>query len=104
MIAPKSFFSEYFLSRREKINDSQCHYFEHVLYDSIVDWKKAGGRHRMYWTPPKLEGMSGTHGTQINSTISGSQLLRYRIMYILRQYFCYRGYENPFYHGKPKKY
>ena len=57
----------------------------------------------MFWTPPKLEGMSGTHGTKICTTLSGIQLLRYRIIYILRQYFGYRGYDNPFYHGQPKK-
>ena len=103
VMAPKDFYCHYFLTRREEINDSQCRHFEHVLYDGIVEWKKAGGRHRMFWTPPKLEGMSGTHGTKICSTISGVQLLRYHIMYILRQYFGYRGYENPFYHGQPKK-
>lgn len=103
VMAPKDFYFHYFLTRREEINDSQCRHFEHVLYDGIVEWKKAGGRHRMFWTPPKLEGMSGTHGTKICSTISGVQLLRYHIMYILRQYFGYRGYENPFYHGQPKK-
>ena len=37
------------------------------------------------------------------TTLSGIQLLRYRIIYILRQYFGYRGYDNPFYHGQPKK-
>ena len=103
VMAPKDFYFHYFLTRREEINDSQCRHFEHVLYDGIVEWKKAGGRHRMFWTPPKLEGMSGTHGTKICSTISGVQLLRYHIMYILRQYLGYRGYENPFYHGQPKK-
>ena len=57
----------------------------------------------MFWTAPKRGCMSGTHGTKISYTISWVQLLRYHIMYILRQYLGYRGYENPFYHGQPKK-
>lgn len=103
VIAPKNFFCEVFLPKREEINDSQCRHFEHVLYGSIADWKKTGGRHRMFWTPPMLEGISGTSGAKISPAVSRLQLIRYRIMYILRQYFGYRGYENPFYHGQPKK-
>lgn len=103
IIAPKRFFSEYFLPRREEINDSQCYHFEHVLYDSIKDWKKAGGKHRMFWIPPVIEGISGTYGTTIDTKMTGSKLLRYRIMYFFRRFFGYRGYENPFYHGQPKK-
>lgn len=103
VMAPVSFFKESFLPRREEINDSKCRHFEHVLYDSIQDWTKKGGHHRMFWTPPAMEGVSGTSGAKISSAMSATQLLRYRIMFVLRQYFGYRGYENPFYHGQPKK-
>ena len=95
--------SNCFLPRREEINDSQCRHFEHVLYDSIEDWKHSGGKHRMFWIPPVIEGMSGTSGATINTQIKGGKLLRYRIMYFFRRFFGYRGYENPFYHGQPKK-
>lgn len=103
VIAPVRFFSNYFLPRREEINDSQCRHFEHVLYDSIEDWKHSGGKHRMFWIPPVIEGMSGTSGVTINTQIKGGKLLRYRIMYFFRRFFGYRGYVNPFYHGQPKK-
>ena len=103
VMAPVKFFRDCFLPHREEINDSQYRHFEHILYDSICDWKQYGGRHRMFWTPPKIKGISGTSGNQISVEISGSQLLRYRIMFVLRQYFGYRGYDNPFYHGQPKK-
>ena len=103
VIAPLRFFSGYFLPRREEINDSQCRHFEHVLYDSIEDWKHSGGKHRMFWIPPVIEGVSGTSGAMINTQIKGGKLLRYRIMYFFRRFFGYRGYENPFYHGQPKK-
>ena len=43
VMAPLEFFTRCFLPRREEINDSQCRHFEHVLYDSICDWRKAGG-------------------------------------------------------------
>ena len=55
------------------------------------------------WTPPAMEGVSGTSGAKISPVMSVTQLLRYRIMFVLRQYFDYRGYDNPFYHGQPKK-
>ena len=103
VMAPVSFFKELFLPRREEINDSKCRHFEHVLYDSIQDWTKKNGHHCMFWTPPAMEGVSGTSGAKISSAMSATQLLRYRIMFVLRQYFGYRGYENPFYHGQPKK-
>lgn len=102
-IAPVRFFSDCFLPRREEINDSKCRHFEHVLYDSIEDWKKHGGKHRMFWIPPVIEGMSGTSGATIDTRITSCKLLRYRIMYIFYRFFGYRGYENPFYHGQPKK-
>lgn len=47
--------------------------------------------------------MSGTSGATINTQIKGGKLLRYRIMYFFRRFIGYRGYENPFYHGQPKK-
>lgn len=103
IIAPVKFFSEYFLPRRDDINDSQCRHFEHVLYDSIEDWKKSGGKHRMFWIPPIIEGISGTSGVMINTRLTGCKLFRYRLLYFFRRFFGYRGYENPFYHGQPKK-
>lgn len=103
VIAPLSFWKDYFFPKREKIDDSTRYHFEHLLYDSICNWKKMGNHHREFWVLPKINGVSGTTGNQISVEISGSQLLRYRIMFVLRQYFGYRGYDNPFYHGQPKK-
>lgn len=103
VVAPVRYFSNSFLPKCEEINDSQCRHFEHVLYDSIKDWKKNGGKHRMFWIPPIIEGMSGTSGAKINTRKSASQMLRYHLMYILQRYFGYRGYENPFYHAQFKK-
>ena len=103
VMGPLAFFSRCFLPRREEINDSLYRHFEHVLYDAIRDWRRAGNRFREFWIPPVMEGVSGTSGAVIDSNISCSQMAKYRLMYILHR-MGYRGYLNPFYHGKPKTY
>ena len=102
VMAPVAFFTQSFLPRREEINDSQCRHFEHVLYAAICDWRKAGNRFREFWTPPVMQGVSGTSGAVINTVLSGKQLLQYRLMYVLHR-LGYRGYINPFYHGQPMR-
>ncbi len=101
-MAPMRFFSQYFLPRREEIDDCQCRHFEHVLYDAVCDWKRDGNRFREFWIPPMMEGVSGTSGAVINGALSRTQLLKYRLLYLLHR-LGYRGYLNPFYHGQPKK-
>lgn len=102
VIAPTAFWTGYFLPEREKINDSACYHFEHLLYDSIERWRKAKGRFREFWFPPMMEGVSGTSGAVIHKVLSHKQLFLYRLMYVLHR-LGYRGYVNPFYHGQPKK-
>lgn len=102
VMGPLAFYTNYFLPRREDINDSQCRHFEHVLYDAVCDWKRSGNRFREFWTPPMMEGVSGTSGAVIASDVSCSQMAKYRLMYILHR-LGYRGYLNPLYHGQPKK-
>ena len=41
-IAHKSFFLDVFLKKKEEIYDSKDIYFEHVLLQSIIDWKNSG--------------------------------------------------------------
>lgn len=101
-IAPADFLLNCFLSKREEINDSNYRHFEHVLYDSITDWEQKKGRFREFWNPLILEGISGTSGAIIKTTLSLKQLLQYRLMYLLHK-IGYRGYINPFYHGQPKQ-
>ncbi len=96
VIAPISFWRDYFLPNREKIDDSARYHFEHLLYDSICKWKKTGKRHREFWLLPMIKGVSGTSGQIIMS--SAHRDIRGRIMYMLHE-LGYRGYFNPFYKG-----
>lgn len=102
VIAPLSFWREYFLPNREDLDDSKCYHFEHLLYDSIVKWRKDGKRFREFWNVPMMEGVSGTSGAVIKTTQTLFQKIIYRLMYLLHR-LGYRGYLNPFYHGLPKK-
>lgn len=96
VIAPISFWKDYFLPSRYNINDSAHYHFEHLLYDSICSWKNNGKHHREFWLLPMMKGMSGTSGQSIMS--SDHRDVRDKIMYILHR-FGYRGYFNPFYKG-----
>lgn len=102
VMAPMSFWRRVFLPKKENINDTLYCHFEHVLYDSIMEWIRNGGYHREFWEIPIIEGISGTSGIKIDNADGLMLMLRYRLMYILRRFFGYRGYENPFYHGQPK--
>lgn len=52
-IAPKIFFTDYFVPDVEKINDSENFYFEKFLYDRIEAWVKAGHHHSFFKFPFK---------------------------------------------------
>lgn len=102
VMAPISFWRDYFLPNRDMLNDSKCYHFEHLLYDSILTWRKDGKRFREFWDVPMMEGVSGTSGAVFSTVMSRKQLLLYRLMFVLHR-LGYRGYINPFYHGQPKK-
>lgn len=102
VVAPIVFWRDCFLPQREKLNDAACYHFEHLLYDSVEQWRKNGGNFCEFWTPPIIKGVSGTSGTPFATAMSRKQLFLYRIMYVLHR-LGYRGYFNPFYHGLPKK-
>lgn len=96
-IAPQKFWKSYFLPRCKELNDSNHYHFEHLLHDSIFDWKKSGYRHREFWTLPHIEGVSGTSGMTISTPLHRSP--QDKILYFLHRFFNYRGYINPFYKG-----
>lgn len=97
VIAPLSFWKDYFFPKREKIDDSTRYHFEHLLYDSISNWKKKGKHHREFWVLPEINGVSGTTGQKIKS--SSHRDIKGIIMYFLHR-LGYRGYLNPFYKGE----
>ena len=98
VIGSKRFWIDFFLQRREELNDSKRFHFEHLLYESICRWKEEGMRHKEFWTQPQLEGVSGTTGLMIVS--AKHRDLKNALLYILHK-FGYRGYLNPFYKGDP---
>jgi hypothetical protein len=97
IIAPQKFWVDYFLPRHNELNDSKCFHFEHLLHDSITRWTKDGFWHREFWTLPHIEGVSGTFGVVVSTPLERS--FQDKILYLLRRFFNYRGYINPFYKG-----
>ena len=97
VIAPLSFWKDYFFPKREKIDDSTRYHFEHLLYDSISNWKKKGKHHREFWVLPEINGVSCTTRQKIKS--SSHRDIKEIIMYFLHR-LGYRGYLNPFYKGE----
>lgn len=94
IIAPQKFWVDYFLPRRNELNDSKRCHFEHLLHDSISKWKRNGYKHREFWTLPQIEGVSGTSGEKIIK--SEDRSFQDKILYFLHRFFNYRGYINPF--------
>lgn len=61
-IAHKTFFSDVFLKNKEDINDSKNNYFEHVLLQSIIDWKNSGAAFIPLRFYLDIRGISGSVG------------------------------------------
>ena len=60
-ICPKSFYKEYFLKGISRLDDSKFYYFEHLLADSIAEWKADGrGGSSEFWMPLLIDGTSGS--------------------------------------------
>lgn len=98
VIGTVGFWKNYFLPRREELNDSKRFHFEHLLYESICSWTKDGKKHREFWVLPHIEGISGTSGVRFAS--AAHRDLKSAILYFFHK-FGYRGYFNPFYKGNP---
>lgn len=64
-VAPKFFYTNYFLLNIDHLNDSENYWFEHLLYDSIQEWRKDGHPFKEICVPLYLKGISGSNGTQI---------------------------------------
>lgn len=68
-ISPKEFLNNYFLPKINRLDDSEGYFFEHLLYDSMIQWKKEGGKHTEFKQPLIIDGVSGTSGERyMNST------------------------------------
>lgn len=85
-VAPKRFFTDFFIPDVGKINDSQNYYFEKYLYDRIVDWVKAGQCHSFFKHPLKIVGNGATDG-QAYYTPKRFEKLLTLIRYLRRRNF-----------------
>lgn len=82
-IAPKEFFTNYFFFYSKKMNDKNGVYFEHVLSESIQDWKEKYN-HCQFKHPIHLDGHPGTSDSRYKKPSL------YRYIAILSKYYIYK--------------
>ncbi len=82
-VAPGSFWESCFLQNKENINDSKHYYFEHLLFDTLKDWKRGKGRFKEIWFPMTIEGVGGSTGEVYSK--SDSYSLRFYLHYLLHK-------------------
>lgn len=87
-LAPKQFYTNYFLLKVELLNDSENYWFEHLLYDSIQDWKINGHRFKEICVPLYLIGISGSNGTQIGRS-RFIEFISFYLHYLLHRFNYY---------------
>lgn len=66
VVAPYSFY-KFFLADIDRINDSEKFYFEHLLYEKIIEWKGLNHKHSFFIYPILKEGISGTTGRKLSN-------------------------------------
>lgn len=92
-ICPKSFYTNCFFSGINKLNDSRFYYFEHLLYDSMKEWKNnKKGKISEFWMPLKIKGVSGSSNTPLE--IRSFAWLRSLARFILHKMGVYRQFAN----------
>lgn len=60
--APISFLTNYFLSRKQEIDESKKVYFERHLYNECIKWIEDGGKVKEFRHPILVSGVSGSTG------------------------------------------
>ncbi len=64
--APLVFWKDYFVLKKDLIDDSRHYWFEHLLYDASKKWEKDGFSFKDAWIVFKIKGVSGSNGNVIN--------------------------------------
>lgn len=86
-IAPRVFYEQYFLPKKNEIDDSNHQYFEHVLLKSLNKWIGNKRNFKEIWFPLVLNGIGGSTG-QVYSK-SFFQSIQFYIHYFLHKFNYY---------------
>ena len=93
-ISPKEFLKKYFLPKINSLNDSNGYYFEHLLYDTMMIWRKAGESHSDFKSPLIIDGISGSTGKKYLISKRGLRL-KSLIKYLAHKHGIYRNHFYP---------
>ncbi len=85
-VAHKDFIS-LFLSKKDSINDSANCYFEKVLFQSILEWKKGvGHKYNHFYLPIRMRGVSGSTGMVYPYGNKMKALVKYVLYFFLKPF------------------
>lgn len=86
--APITFLTNYFLSRKQEIDESKKVYFERHLYNESIKWTEDGGKVREFQYPILVSGVSGSTGKIYPQ--EKFPYIKARLRYFLHQLSLYR--------------
>jgi len=89
LIASKSFYTDILITKLKELDDARLIYFENVLANAILEWKKRGNKFYVFSIPIVFKGISGTDGKKIPKPT-----LFYRVRIILKSFYlnCIKSY------------
>lgn len=91
-ICPPLFLQNYFVPKKERINDAAGYFFEHLLYNSLLWWLKDHNSHREFKVPFKFIGSSGSTNSQYSlEKFSGFKAFR---QYLMHRFSYYQNFYN----------
>lgn len=93
-VAPVLFLQQYFLPGKDRLNDRQHFYFEHLLYEASLHWIADGYKAKEFILPLNITGQSGTFGIQYR--IESHAFIKSFVKYWVHKLFRYYGPLNPF--------
>jgi len=88
IVAPTTFWKDYFISQKEGIDDGAHYWFEHLLLDAAMQWRKDGHNYKDMWIPTALTGISGSSGDMISSNTLKARISFY-LHYVLGKFGYY---------------
>lgn len=90
-VCPPKFLSNFFINNINLLNDSKGYFFEHLLYDSMINWLMLGNAQEEFIDPLIIDGVSGTTGGKYMPSLRFAKIKAF-IKYVLHKNGIYRNH------------